>query len=130
MSMEIAWFLGGAIAALLIYELIAVLPMRRKLAGLARSQAAIEQAHEAITRLTVRQVNTERRNSQQLTRLEDRVGRLELRGEGRPYEQAITLAAQGEDVARLVSCFGLTAGEATLVSLLHGGPHRNEQSPP
>jgi hypothetical protein len=107
--------------------LIAVLPLRRKLAGLARSQAAIEQAHEAITRLTVRQVNTERRNSQQLKRLEDRLGRLELRGEGRPYEQAINLAAQGEDVARLVSCFGLTAGEASLLSLLHGGPHKGDQ---
>ncbi|NNF46734.1 MAG: DUF2802 domain-containing protein [Desulfofustis sp.] len=124
--MQIAWFMGGALAALLIYELIAVLPLRRRVAQLARSHAAIEQGHETITRLTIRQVNNERRYAQQFTRLEDRLGRIELRGEGRPYEQAITLAAQGEDVGRLVSCFGLTAGEASLVSLLHGGPRSDE----
>ena len=127
---ELAWTLGGAVGALLLYELLAVLPLRRSLARLARSQAAIEQAYEGATRLTVRMVNSERRNGRQLKRLEERVGQLELRGEGRPYEQAITLAAQGEDTARLVSCFGLTAGEASLVSLLHGGrPTREDPGP-
>ncbi len=121
MATQIGWILGGAVCALLLYELLAVLPLRRSIARLARSQAAIEQAYEGATRLTVRLVSSERRNGRQLQRLEERVGRLELRGEGRPYEQAISLAAQGEDTARLVSCFGLTAGEASLVNLLHGG---------
>ena len=120
MPMELAWVLGGGIGALLLYELIAVVPLRRQVGALRRSQLAIERAHEGATRLTVRLVKSERRQCQQLKRLEDRLGRLELRGEGRPYEQAISLAAQGEDMARLVSCFGLTAGEASLVSLLHG----------
>ena len=121
MMEQIAWILGSAAGALLLYELLAVAPLRRQMAKLARSQAAVDQGYEAATRLTVRLINTERRNGQQLKRLEERLGHLELRGEGRPYEQAISLAAQGEDTARLVSCFGLTAGEASLVSLLHGG---------
>lgn len=130
MPMELAWLLGGGLGALLLYELLAVAPLRRQLRTLRRSQVAIERAHEGATRLTVRLVKTERRHSQQLKRLEDRLGRLELRGEGRPYEQAISLAAQGEDMARLVSCFGLTAGEASLVSLLHGRrPPQNEPTP-
>ncbi len=40
--------------------------------------------------------------------------------ESHSYEQAITSAERGEDAARLISCFGLTEGEAKLVTLLHG----------
>lgn len=61
-----------------------------------------------------------RRLDQVSGQLGDRLGQLELRGEGRPFEQAIALAGQGGDPERLVSNFGLSRGEADLVSLLHG----------
>jgi len=55
-----------------------------------------------------------------LSQIGDRLGQLELVTESHSYEQAITGAARGEDAARLISCFGLTEGEAKLVTLLHG----------
>jgi hypothetical protein len=61
-----------------------------------------------------------RRLEQLSGQLGDRLGQLELRGEGRPFDQAIALAGQGGDADRLVSHFGLSRGEADLVSLLHG----------
>jgi hypothetical protein len=50
------------------------------------------------------------------------------RGSG-AYEQAISLASHSGSADRLISYFGLTEGEASLVQLLHGtrrdaSPHR------
>ena len=54
----------------------------------------------------------------------NRLGQLELATEVRSYEQAIGSAERGEESSRLISCFGLTEGEADLVTLLHGDPSR------
>lgn len=62
---------------------------------------------------------------EQLAGLMDRLGRLELSSDARGYEQAIQHAARGERAERLVSYFGLTEGEAALVSLLHGDRARD-----
>jgi hypothetical protein len=61
-----------------------------------------------------------RRLDQVSTQLGERLGQLELRGEGRPYDQAIALVAKGADPERLVDSYGLTRGEADLVARLHG----------
>ena len=58
------------------------------------------------------------------TRLGERLGQLELATETRSYEQAIGCAEKGEETSRLISCFGLTEGEADLVVLLHGEASR------
>lgn len=50
----------------------------------------------------------------------ERLGQLELRGEGRPYDQAIDLVRRGAGARNLVQNFGLSQGEADLVALLHG----------
>lgn len=52
--------------------------------------------------------------------LSERVGVLELRGESRPYDQAIDSARRGTDPCKLARQFGLSATEASLVTLLHG----------
>ena len=57
-------------------------------------------------------------------RLGERQGRIELATESRSYEQAMGCAERGEETARLISCFGLTEGEADLVILLHGEASR------
>jgi len=50
----------------------------------------------------------------------ERLGQLELRGEGRPYDQAIALVRRGADADRLMANYGLSRGEADLVALVHG----------
>ncbi|MFO1406071.1 MAG: DUF2802 domain-containing protein [Steroidobacteraceae bacterium] len=52
--------------------------------------------------------------------LSDRQGRLELRGEGRPFEQAIVMLRAGATRAELVARLGLSDSEAALLAQLHG----------
>jgi hypothetical protein len=61
-----------------------------------------------------------RRLDQVSSQLNDRLGQLEVRGDGRPYDHAIALVRHGADADRLVTHFGLSRGEADLVSLVHG----------
>jgi hypothetical protein len=61
-----------------------------------------------------------RRLDQVSAQLTDRLGQLEIRGDGRPYDHAIALVRHGADADRLVTHFGLSRGEADLVSLVHG----------
>jgi len=61
-----------------------------------------------------------RKLDQASSQLNDRLGQLEIRGDGRPYDHAIALVRHGADADRLVSHFGLSRGEADLVSLVHG----------
>lgn len=117
---DLALSLGPALVALAAYELICVRVLRRRVRNLAERCAALEGSVDDATRLLVRVASGERRVRGTLSQLGERMGQLELRSEVRPYEQAISLAEQGEQAARLVSCFGLTEGEASLVSLLHG----------
>jgi hypothetical protein len=61
-----------------------------------------------------------RRLDQVSAQMNDRLGQLEVRGDGRPYDHAIALVRHGADADRLVTHFGLSRGEADLVSLVHG----------
>lgn len=56
----------------------------------------------------------------QLRQMAERQGRLELRGEGRPFEQAIEMLRGGATRADLVARFGLSDSEAALLVRLHG----------
>ncbi len=114
------WYWLALPALLIIYELLAVLPLRRRAARLMESQASLKASVEEATALAVGIVRTNRALRSRLAVLEEQLGQLQLASTGRPYDQAISLAEQGEAPERLVSCFGLTAGEAKLVSLLHG----------
>jgi len=50
----------------------------------------------------------------------DRVVLLELRGSAQSFDQAIDSARRGTDPGRLTQQFGLSSGEADLVTRLHG----------
>jgi hypothetical protein len=65
-----------------------------------------------------------RRLEQVASQLGDRLGQIELRGDGRPFDHAIAMVRGGADAERLVSHFGLSQGEADLVSLVHGARRR------
>jgi hypothetical protein len=61
-----------------------------------------------------------RRLDQVAAQLSDRLGQLEIRGDGRPYDHAIAFVRHGADADRLVTHFGLSRGEADLVARVHG----------
>ena len=114
------WYLLAAPAVLLIYELLAVLPLRRRLARTDSAQHSLRASVQEATALAVEVVKVNRALRGRLEAVEDRLGQLELSSSGQPYDQAINLAEQGESPEQLASRFGLTMGEAKLVSLLHG----------
>jgi hypothetical protein len=121
--------LAAALAILVIYDVAYVWPLHRRFAALAQRCGALETALE---RSVGRAVNdlaaqfaaqlaaNDARACSDLGRLGERLGQLELATEARSYEQAIGCAERGEEAERLISCFGLTEGEANLVTLLHG----------
>jgi len=114
------WYWLMLPAVLICYELAVVLLLRRRVARLAASQASLKASVQEATALSVGLVRTNRALRGRLEILEESLGQLQLASTGRPYDQAISLAEQGEAPERLASCFGLTMGEAKLVSLLHG----------
>ena len=62
-----------------------------------------------------------RANREQINMVRERQGQLELRGSGsHMYEQAIRMVREGFDVEQIMSCCGLSRGEAALVVQLHG----------
>jgi hypothetical protein len=71
----------------------------------------------AISAKAAAQAERVERNSEVLA---DRVGVLELRGENRPYDQAIQSVRDGADPAKLARQFGLSSNEANLLLLVHG----------
>src|SRR5262245_23865343 len=101
-------------------------------AGRAVSRARRERQELGVTLLALRReiqsanaVNARigkrlRKSERRVEELRDLVAQLEARGEARAYDQAINLVRQGGDASKLVSNFGLSRGEAELVSLVHG----------
>jgi hypothetical protein len=121
---ELAQVLAIIGAALALYELIRVAPLRRRIQEAASRSAAIEVSQKQLTDLGARIVDADRQLRAQISLIGDKMTQLELRGDSRPYEQAINVAANGGEAERLISYFGLTEGEASLVRLLHGRERR------
>jgi hypothetical protein len=94
--------------------------VRRRLDSLEGELAALRAEVAATTAIGVRVGERLRRLDQVSAQLTDRLGQLEIRGDGRPYDHAIALVRHGADADRLVTHFGLSRGEAELVSLVHG----------
>jgi Protein of unknown function (DUF2802) len=119
--------LAAALAILVIYDVVYVWPIHRRISRLANRSDGLERALSGVLDVVTRVTNLEQRGRDDLGRLIERVGQLEIATESRSYEQAITSAEHGEEAARLITCFGLTEGEADLVSLLHGDRSRRER---
>jgi hypothetical protein len=54
----------------------------------------------------------------------NRIGLVEFRSEGHSFDQAIDFARRGADPDKLAAKFGLSRGEADLVTRLHGRAER------
>ena len=115
-----SWYWLALPALLLIYELLIAGPSRRRMRRRAAAEMKLRASVKEATALVVEVVKANRTLRERLDAAEERIGQLELASSGRPYDQAINLAERGEAPERLASAFGLTMGEAKLVSLLHG----------
>jgi hypothetical protein len=113
--------LAAALGVLVIYDVVYVWPIHRRISLLAERCNVLERTLTGVLEgLTTRIVTLEERGREDLGRLVERVGQLEMATDASSYEQAIKSAEHGEEAERLITCFGLTEGEADLVSLLHG----------
>jgi hypothetical protein len=116
--------IAAALAILGVYDVVYVWPLHRKLRALADRCQSLEQLTADLPALASQVALLANRGRSDLVQIGERLGQLELATEERSYEQAITSAERGEDPDRLVSVFGLTEGEAKLVSLIHGDRQR------
>jgi hypothetical protein len=112
-ALGIAVLCGGALAGRSRRE-------AQRLAALEEELAALRAEVASTAGIGARIGERVRRLDQASAQLHERLGQLELRGDGRPYDHAIALVRHGADADRLVSDFGLSRGEADLVSLVHG----------
>jgi len=130
MNLELNWMAVAAGAAVVSLSVIglAVIAARaslrarriaRKLELMDSEFRSLRDEVAAATGIGVRVGERLRRLDQVCSQMGDRLGQLELRGEGRPYDQAIALVKGGGDADGLVANFGLSRGEADLVTLLH-----------
>jgi hypothetical protein len=122
---EVTLGIAAALAILVIYDVVYVWPIHRRIAVLTERCAGFERSLSGILNdLAARVAASDQRGREDLGRIGERLGQIELATESRSYEQAIGCAERGEETAKLISCFGLTEGEADLVMLLHGEASR------
>ncbi len=118
--MEIAAAVVAAAIVVIVYEKIFMVALRHRVSSLEERSRDLQRTLKSLERSTGQFALSEARAEAQIRQLTERFGQFELRSNGRPYEQAISLAETGEHAERLVSCFGLAEAEANLISLLHG----------
>jgi hypothetical protein len=112
--------LGGGAA------LIAVLCARSnklwqaRCAAVEASLAAVRREMELVASISVRTGRRVKRIENEYSGVADRVDLVELRGPTQSFEQAIDSARRGADPLKLSQQFGLSRGEADLVTRLHG----------
>jgi hypothetical protein len=122
---EVLLGMAAALAVLVIYDVVYVWPIHRRITALTQQCAGLERMLDgALGDLVARVAASDSRGREDVARVSHRLGQLELATEARSYEQAIDCAEKGEETSRLISCFGLTEGEADLVVLLHGEASR------
>jgi hypothetical protein len=122
---EVLLGIAAALAVVVIYDVFYVWPIHRRISVVSDRCALLERSLGGVLDdLVARFETSSNQGRADLSRLGERLGQLELATDSRSYEQAIGCAQKGEETARLISCFGLTEGEADLVMLLHGEASR------
>jgi hypothetical protein len=125
---EIVLGVAAALTVLVVYDVVYVWPIHRRITALTERCVGLERSLGGVLdELAARVEAIDERGREDFGRVGERLGQLELAIESRSYEQAIGFAERGEESARLISCFGLTEGEADLVTLLHGDAARRAE---
>ena len=126
--MSLDSLLAAAAASIAVIALIALAGVALRRGTRARAQSLIlESAVETLRRelesanvAAARAARRLQRIEQENARMMERIDLVESRGESRCFEQAIDSARHGADSGRLTEDFGLSRGEADLISRLHG----------
>ncbi len=84
------------------------------------SLAAVRRELESVASISVKTGRRLKRIEQEYSGVADRVDQVELRGAAPSFDQAIDSARRGADSGNLTRQFGLSRGEADLVTRLHG----------
>jgi hypothetical protein len=122
---EVLLAIAAALTLVVIYDVFYVWPIHRRISTLTDRCGVLERSlGRVLDDLATRFEASTTQGRADLSRLGERLGQLELATDTASYEQAIGCAEKGEESARLISCFGLTEGEADLVMLLHGEASR------
>ena len=127
MTLNIEMLLSIAGAALGSLSVVAALCAQRALRGWRARCLAVESSLAALRRelelaasISLKSGRRVKRTEQECSAIADRVAQLELRGAAQSFDQAIDSARRGADPGKLARQFGLSSGEADLVSRLHG----------
>jgi hypothetical protein len=84
------------------------------------SLTAMRRELELLTSISLKTGRRVKLIGQEHSGVADRVAVVELRGSAQSFDQAIDSARRGTDSGRLTQQFGLSRGEADLVTRLHG----------
>ena len=85
------------------------------------SLAAVRRELELAASISMKTGRRLKRIEQEYSGVADRVDQVELRGAAPSFDEAIDSARRGADPGKLTLQFGLSRGEADLVTRLHGG---------
>jgi hypothetical protein len=94
---------AAALAVLVLYDVFYVWPIHRRISSLPERCAVLERSLGGVLEdLAARLQASDHRGREDLGKLGERLGQLELATEARSYEQAIGCAERGEESARLI----------------------------
>jgi len=127
MIMNINTFLGIAGAALgscgmvsALFTMRAVRASRTRCESVESGLAALRRELELVASISAETGRRVKRIEQEYSCVSDRVDQVELRGAAPSFDQAIDYARRGAESGKLTQQFGLSRGEADLVTRLHG----------
>jgi hypothetical protein len=115
----VALGLAGWVAAL--FAIRTIRAWRERCLSVETSLEAMRRELELVASISMKTGRRLKRIEQQYSGVADRVDQVELRGAAPSFDQAIDSARRGADPGKLTLQFGLSRGEADLVTRLHGG---------
>src|SRR5690349_3650837 len=99
---EVALGIAAALAILVIYDVVYVWPIHRRISTLTERCGVLERSlGRALDEIASRVTAVEQRGRDDSNRLGERLGQLERATETQSYEQAIGFAEKGEETSRL-----------------------------
>lgn len=110
-------FLGAVMA---LAALRASRGWRARCLSLESGLAAVRRELELVASISAKSGRRVKRIEQEYSTVSDRVDQVELRGSVQSFDLAIDSARRGADPGKLTQQFGLSRGEADLVTRLHG----------
>ncbi len=108
----------GLVLALMAFHSIRA--WRARCLNLESGLAALRREMEIVASISLKTGRRVKRIEQEYSGVADRVDQVELRGASQCFDQAIDSARRGADPLKLTQQFGLSRGEADLVTRLHG----------